>query len=323
MTDSHYYEWLYNIEDEVRQSVPILYYHVWDNYPVPHNNKYIYDSCDAIACISKVTHDIVSQVSTNKSNIEYIPHGVCSTQFTTLPKENTINCKKNILETGCDFLFFCNNKNLRRKQLSTTIQSYYEFCLKIGEERANKTCLLLHTNPIARNAPNLNEVADYFSDIGNILFSTEVVSSNTLCQMYNTADVTINIASNEGFGLTTLESLFCGTPIICTNTGGLSEQVNKDWGISLEPDVKNLIGSASVPLLFDDIVSSKSLCEAMLQMYNKSDKELTEMGKRGRSFAEENYSLKSMVSSFDAFIEKTLKSFEPRKRYKLINLNKQ
>jgi hypothetical protein len=30
-----------------------------------------------------------------------------------------------------------------------------------------------------------------------------------------------------------------------------------------------------------------------------------------------------MVSSFDAFIEKTLKSFEPRKRYKLINLNKQ
>ena len=38
--------------------------------------------------------------------------------------------------------------------------------------------------------------------------------------LYNIADVTINIASNEGFGLATCESLMSGTPIIVNVTGG-------------------------------------------------------------------------------------------------------
>ena len=38
------------------------------------------------------------------------------------------------------------------------------------------------------------------------------------------ADVTINMASNEGFGLGTCESLMCGTPIIVNVTGGLQDQ---------------------------------------------------------------------------------------------------
>ena len=43
--------------------------------------------------------------------------------------------------------------------------------------------------------------------------------------MYNMADCTINISDAEGFGLGTLESLSCETPIIVTMTGGLQEQV--------------------------------------------------------------------------------------------------
>ena len=42
--------------------------------------------------------------------------------------------------------------------------------------------------------------------------------------LYNVADVTINIASNEGFGLATAESLMAGTPIVVNVTGGLQDQ---------------------------------------------------------------------------------------------------
>ena len=42
--------------------------------------------------------------------------------------------------------------------------------------------------------------------------------------LYNIADVTINMASNEGFGLGTCESLMCGTPISVNVTGGLQDQ---------------------------------------------------------------------------------------------------
>ena len=39
MTDPRFYEWLWDIENEVRPLVPMVYYHVWDNYPYPRYNK--------------------------------------------------------------------------------------------------------------------------------------------------------------------------------------------------------------------------------------------------------------------------------------------
>jgi glycosyltransferase involved in cell wall biosynthesis len=66
---------------------------------------------------------------------------------------------------------------------------------------------------------------------GEILFSTLKIGAQDLCLMYNMADVTINISDAEGFGLATLESLSCGTPILVNMTGGLQEQVTdgENW----------------------------------------------------------------------------------------------
>ena len=49
-----------------------------------------------------------------------------------------------------------------------------------------------------------------------------------MCYMYNLADVTMNMASNEGFGLGTCESLMCGTPISVTVTGGCPTERTED-----------------------------------------------------------------------------------------------
>ena len=35
MTDPRFFGWLWEIEDEVRPLIPMVYYHVWDNYPFP------------------------------------------------------------------------------------------------------------------------------------------------------------------------------------------------------------------------------------------------------------------------------------------------
>ncbi len=75
MTDPRFYAWLWEIEDEIRSLIPMVYYHVWDNYPYPNFNKVWYDSSDHIACISKVTHDIVKNVSPDVES-HYLPHAV-------------------------------------------------------------------------------------------------------------------------------------------------------------------------------------------------------------------------------------------------------
>jgi hypothetical protein len=38
-TDPHYWQWLYDNEHEIRQQVPILYYHIWDDLPDPKYNR--------------------------------------------------------------------------------------------------------------------------------------------------------------------------------------------------------------------------------------------------------------------------------------------
>jgi hypothetical protein len=71
-TDPHYWQWLYDAEHEIRQHVPILFYHVWDNVPTPTYNSNYYESCDAIFCISKLTFGVVHNVVKNSSNNDFI-----------------------------------------------------------------------------------------------------------------------------------------------------------------------------------------------------------------------------------------------------------
>tara|TARA_R110002094_G_scaffold130934_1_gene124296 strand:- start:92 stop:538 length:447 start_codon:yes stop_codon:yes gene_type:complete len=148
--------------------------------------------------------------------------------------------------------------------------------------------------------------------------------------MYNVAHCTLNISDAEGFGLATLESLSCETPIVVTMTGGLQEQVTdgKDWfGIGIEPSSKALIGSQQVPYIYEDRVCEKDVVDAMENIFNMSEEQRKKLGKKGRKHVEKNYNFKSYedgwVKIMDNIHEK-YGSWENRKEYKswrLININ--
>ena len=80
MTDPRFFVWLWKIEDQIRKNVPMIYYHVWDNYPYPLFNKAFYDSNDVVCTISKVTDDIVRTVSPDVKVVR-IPHTVDTEVF--------------------------------------------------------------------------------------------------------------------------------------------------------------------------------------------------------------------------------------------------
>ena len=48
ITDPRYFIWLFQIENEIRQKMPIIYLNIWDDYPAPHYNRAFYESCDAL-----------------------------------------------------------------------------------------------------------------------------------------------------------------------------------------------------------------------------------------------------------------------------------
>ena len=87
MTDPRFYVWLWEIENEIRPNVPMMYYHVWDNYPYPKFNKIYYDSNDVVCTISKVTDDIVRTVSPDVKCVR-VPHAVDTNIFKKQPQES-------------------------------------------------------------------------------------------------------------------------------------------------------------------------------------------------------------------------------------------
>ena len=318
MTDPRFYGWLWDIENEIRAQVPMVYYHVWDNYPYPKFNKPFYLSNDHIACISKLTYDIVQTVSPEVDS-SYIPHAVDEEHFKILPEEQiqAFRAEKNL---GDKFICFWNNRNARRKQSGTLVWWFKEFLDLVGHDKA---ILIMHTDVKDNHGQDLEAIIHELGLIdGQVLFSRDKIGLPDLAMCYNISDVTINISDAEGFGLATLESLSCGTPIIVNMTGGLQDQITdgEEWfGVGLEPAATSVIGSQQVPYIYEDRVSKEDFMKGLLKLYNMSREERSEIGRKGAEFVQKNFNFTDFINRWDDLlmdIYENKGSWEDRKDYK-------
>jgi len=321
MTDPRFWGWLWEIENEIRPLVPMVYYHVWDNYPYPDYNKKFYESNDLIATISKVTDDVVRTVAPSVKSI-YLPHAVNTEAFKKHDSEKVKSFVMNSFGDKYDpdkFIFFWNNRNARRKQSGSLIFWFKKFLDKVGHDKAS---LIMHTDVKDAHGQNLEEIVNHLGiNNGEVMFSQKKINPEVLALLYNMADCTINIADAEGFGLSTLESLACETPIIVNMTGGLQEQVTdgEEWfGIGVEPTSKGIIGSQEISWIYEDRLSEKVVVDAMLEMYNKSKEERSELGRKGRNHVMTNYNFDNFIKKWDevfTMVHEEYGSWDTRKPY--------
>ena len=353
-TDPHYWQWLYDNEHEIRQQVPILYYHIWDDLPDPKYNRDYYESCDWIGCISKQTYGIVHRVgkmidkATYKPledwQIGYVPHGINPNVFK--PLETVSDDIKKLLfgDKEYDFILFYNNRNIRRKQPSDVIYSYKLFCDSLTKEQSEKCLLLMHTAAVDENGTDLPAVIEALCPY-DVKFTGLKLEQDRLNEIYNLVDCTINIANNEGFGLTTAESLMAGTPIIVNVTGGLQDQcgfnytadnyitfgtlhnrkthgstIHGEWVVPVWPSAINLNGSVPTPYIFDDRVNDEEVAGAISKVYEWSKEERKERGLKGREFMIQNLSSEIMANTLIEGIEQTFQNYKPKKRFDLYKI---
>ena len=321
MTDPRFWGWLWQMENEIRPLLPMVYYHVWDNYPVPMYNRNYYLSNDAVATISKVTDNIVAEAAPEVER-KYIPHAVDSQVFKPLAPGQKKEFRKNSLpESDHDkVIFFWNNRNARRKHSGTLIYWFKEWLDK--NNLHDKAQLIMHTDPKDPHGQDLVHIVEHLGlNDRQVLLSNQKVPPEHLAAMYNMVDCTINISDAEGFGLATLESLSCGTPIIVNMTGGLQEQVTngKDWfGIGLLPSSKAIIGSQDVPYIYEDRIDKAQFLSALSKIYHISSEERQKMGMLGFQHVQENYSFKKFEETWVSFMDNIVEkngSWETRKNY--------
>jgi glycosyltransferase involved in cell wall biosynthesis len=271
-------------------------------------NKKFYDSNDMIVTISKVTDEIVANVSPTVER-EYLPHAVDGNIFSPMAQNDIEKFKTDFFRVpdgkeDDKFTFFWNNRNARRKQTGSILFWFKDFLDDIGHDKAR---LLMHTDP---KDPHGQDVIAIMERIGltqgQVLLSTQKIPSEKLANLYNAADCTLNISDAEGFGLATLESLSCATPIIVNMTGGLQDQITdgENWfGLPIEPSSKAIIGSQDVPYIYEDRICKEDFINALKTMYEMSPADRSSMGLAGREFTLKNFNFQQFGSRWVNLLE--------------------
>ena len=97
-----------------------------------------------------------------------------------------------------------------------------------------------------------------------------------LNKLYNIADVLAVPSRVEGFGLVAIEALACGTPVVATNQGGMTDFINDKVGALVNVD--------------DDIMLEKEITNIL---YNKKTFNRLELA----NYAKENYSQQVVINN--------------------------
>ena len=315
-TDPRFFIWVWEMEDEIHQICPIAYNHLWDNPPYPEFNKVLYESTDLINCINYPTYDMVHKRFPEKTN--YIPHAVPEELFFPIPKSETMRFKQNILgkDRTDHFIVTFVSRNARRKLPSDVIVSFKQFLSELEKKEGHrKATLVMHTDPLDPEGPNLHHVVDMLQVKENVVFSKDRIGFPEMNTLYNISDAVVNISANEGFGLSILEAKMAGVPVIALKTGGLTRQVEdhetgEQFGVGLDPDVRCMVGNQAVPYIFEDYASHTSVANAYMKMYELGAEKRIELGKRARTHALKNYDVNTLISEWDRTLTQLTKSWK-------------
>jgi glycosyltransferase involved in cell wall biosynthesis len=286
--------------------------------------------------------------------VSYVPHGIDPNMFK--PVDVPADFKKSLFgDAEYDFVLYWSNRNIRRKQPVDVVLAFDKFVRELPEEKRSKVCLLMHTQPVDENGTDLpTTIKHCCSPDTKIIFTPTRYPEQQLNWLCNLADVTINIASNEGFGLATAESVMAGTPIIVNVTGGLQDQCGfkmkgdaeyltaddyikigslhdkaeyekaVTWGEWVTPiwPVRSTAGSIPTPYIFDDRIDYAEIVPAIDKWYRMTREERKAAGMKGREWmvGEGNLSLEYMCKSLSDGMEAGFANWKPRKKYQLFEL---
>jgi glycosyltransferase involved in cell wall biosynthesis len=358
-TDPRFWGWLFQMEHEIRQHIPIYYYNIWDDLPYPMYNRNFYDSVDLLMNISRQTVNIVKNVRTEYEDwqVTYVPHG-CNTEafypITSLHEEwkELQSFRDGLADKNIEFIVLYNSRNIRRKMPGDVVLAFKTFCDMLPKEEADKCALLMHTQPRDDNGTDLPELVKAVAPEAKVYFSDQKLDNKHMNFLYNMADVTINIASNEGWGLSTTESLLTETPIIVNVTGGMQDQCGfkkedgsyitvddytTEWGSNHDgrykecgewvkpvfPSSISLVGSIPTPYIFDDRCRWDDAADKIKEWYDVGDDERKRCGELGREYAFSEKAGMTAEMMCQNFIDKMDTAFDkwtPRNRYEIVKV---
>jgi glycosyltransferase involved in cell wall biosynthesis len=357
-TDPRYWIWLFQMENEIRGKIPMVYLNIWDDYPAPMYNEAYYESCDGLMSISKQTLNINKLVLGDKVKnkvLSYVPHGINDKLFYPIERNDSklTEVRNNFFQgKEYDFVLMFNSRNIRRKQVSDTLAAFKLFLDKLPKDKADKCAFVLHTQPIDEHGTDLYAVRDMLfteEQSKQIYFSDQKLSANDINLVYNLSDAVILLSSNEGWGLSLTEAMMCGKMIIANVTGGMQDQMRfvdengkwidfdadfcsnhfgkykqcGEWAVPVFPSNMSLQGSVPTPYIFDDRVDFREAADAIMKVYELGNEERERRGKLGHEWVTSDESMMSadnMSKNVIKHVDEVLATWKPRHKFELIKI---
>ena len=359
-TDPRYWIWLFQMENEIRKKMPIIYLNIWDDFPAPIYNKPYYESCDCLMSISKQTkliNELVLEEAAKDKVLTYVPHGINEKHFYPINEfmaedyAKLQEKKEKIFgKDQPEFVVFYNSRNIRRKSTSDLIAAYSVFCDTIGKQKAKKCALLLHTQVSDENGTDLSVVRDLLCDpeYQKVYFSDDRLGVSDMNILYNMSDVTALISSNEGWGLSLTEAMMAGKMTIGNVTGGMQDQMrftddkgkwftpskkvpsnhfgkykeHGEWAVPVFPNNMSIVGSIPTPYIFDDRCDFRDVAKAIEQVYNLDAETRAQKGLKAREWVTSDESMMSARMMCENFVNSIDTTFSNFKPRKSFNLIK-
>ena len=183
------------------------------------------------------------------------------------------------------------NRNQPRKRLELTIDYFARW---VHEYKRTDAYLMLHVAPTGEHSIDVRQLMQYYG-LSNRLILSEPANvgqgarEELVGLMYSAFDVQLTTTQGEGFGLTTLEGMACGTPQIVPDwaalgelCAGAAELVECDT-ISLTPGARTYPdGKLLHPNIIGGVASRAGTVEALERLYSNPERrqELAKLGQQ-------------------------------------------
>lgn len=241
--------------------------------------KFSIEKADGVTAVSKFLADKTNVQYQIEKHIEVIPNFVDTERFKRQDDEKSLCFKKNFAPANEKILIHISNfRALKRVQ--DVIKILYEVRKKVEAK-----LLLVGDGPDRSDCERLVrelELSDHVRFMGK---------QDALVELLSVSDIFIIPSQSESFGLSALEAMSCGVPVISSSVGGLPElNLHRETGFIAEiGDVERMAKYAT------DLLSDPKRYELMSKNARK----------RAEEFSEER-----IVPRYEEFYAKTLETAE-------------
>ncbi|MEM6332938.1 MAG: glycosyltransferase [Planctomycetota bacterium] len=190
----------------------------------------LFDECDGIIATTPQQRDLLRGefygVAPDKINV--IPPGYDDTRFFPVSKASRAALK---LQYGYEGrIVLALGRIARNKGYDLLIQAMEKVCHR--NEDVKLLLAIGSTEPNRQEREMTEELKQLAQKLrlGKRVIFADYIPDDELPDYYRLADVFALSSRYEPFGMTAVEAMACGTPLVCTTEGGLWERL--DWGLN-------------------------------------------------------------------------------------------